>query len=492
MAHPRMKNRLHPRSLIIAVFLFAVAVMLLLGAVDSSARPTSAVIWGSLSLTSYAAGLLYLVGAEAGVVNWKFGPWTIVFYMLVFGVATMTWSEPQTGLATEISVSSVLRALWLIAVGLSAWTIGYLVGPGYAFRGALARGVTALGRRFTTDVRSPATPWMLYAIAVAARLANAALLGKFGYISDPTSVTTATSYGQVLSLLTICAPLALSAAALQVYCEGLKSARITLAILFPIELAFGAVIGGKGNFVIAVLAIVIPMSTARHRLPLAAVIGGVVVFIAIVIPFNQAYRNSVGSTSTPLTPAQEVSGAPRILRQTLTVHSLVVSLPESVNYLLKRTREIDSPAIIVQRTGQQIPYQSPIQLIEAPLVDVVPRIIWRAKPILATGYQFGQQYYELPPTLYTSSAITPVGDLYRYGGWIPVIAAMFVTGCGLRLLDDVFDVRENPHAISLVLLILPAFVFSEDGWATMLAGLPADALVWLFVVRFTFRRQRTM
>ena len=103
---------------------------------------------------------------------------------------------------------------------------------------------------------------------------------------------------------------------------------------------------------------------------------------------------------------------------------------------------------------------------------MVPRAVWPGKPILATGYQFSQQYYELSASVYTASAITPIGDLYRHGGWIPVIAGMFLLGCGVRLLDDVLDVRSNPHAIFLVLLLFPTLVTEEQDWATLLAGIP--------------------
>ena len=53
------------------------------------------------------------------------------------------------------------------------------------------------------------------------------------------------------------------------------------------------------------------------------------------------------------------------------------------------------------------------------------------------GYQFGQIYFGVPATNYTSFAVTPLGDLYRHGGWIPVLVGMFLLGCGVRFLDEV-------------------------------------------------------
>ena len=90
----------------------------------------------------------------------------------------------------------------------------------------------------------------------------------------------------------------------------------------------------------------------------------------------------------------------------------------------------------MQRTPSEIPYRNPADLIIAPGVDLIPRIVWPGKPILATGYQMSQEYFQLPPQIYTASTISPQGDLYRHGGWIPLIIGSFLGGCGIRILDD--------------------------------------------------------
>jgi hypothetical protein len=475
--------------------LLAVAAVLAAVTVADLAEPAVVVVWGGLALACYAAGLLRLISLRSGVASalaaWRFGPWMLLWYALAFGLATVTWSQPQTSTPAQIEVANVIRALVLVTVGVTVWVLGYVAGPGRLVRDVAARWAAAPGRRFTGQVRSPVAPWVLYAIGLAARLAGTVTSGRLGYVGDVSSaVSSATSYGQILSVLSLCAPLAVAAAAMQVFGEGARSARITLAVLFTVELAFGAAAGGKQNFVIAVLAVIIPMSAARRRLPVAAVIAGAAVFVVVVIPFNSAYRAASRSGTSTLTARQAVSQAPEILRQTLTGHSLVTVVPDSVIYLMQRIREIDSPAIIIQRTPDQVPYSSPAQLLEAPAADVVPRALWPGKPILNTGDQFSQQYYGLPPGL-TSSAITPVGDFYRHGGWVVVIAGMFVLGCGTRLLDQVLDVRANPHAIFLVLLLFPSLVKGEDDWVSLVAGIPSTLLLWLVAVALTFRARRS-
>ena len=484
-----------PPRVMIAAVLLATAIGLLGVALSTSDRPTLAVVWGSLALAAYAGSLLCVVGggrgAGLGLGRWCFGSWTLLWYGMAFGLATLTWTQPQTGAAAEIAVASVLRALWLVAVGMTCWAIGYFAGPGRLAGGLAARGVGALDRRFAPEVRSLSAPWILYGVGTAARIGSAVTTGRFGYVGDAASIVSAASgYGQILNLLSLCAPLAIGAAALQVYRERLPGARITLAVLFLAELGFGAAAGGKQSFVIAVLAVAIPFSAARHRLPKPALMLLMLLFLVVVIPFNQAYRSAARGGTAQLSAAATIAAAPGIFRQTVTGHDLLTVLPGSVDYLLQRIREIDGPAIILQRTPGQVGFLSPARLIEGTVTELVPRAIWPGKPIVAVGYQISQKYYGFSASVYSSSSVTPVGDLYRHGGWVPVIAGMLLLGCGVRLLDDVLDAGVNPHAIFLVLLLLPTLVKNELDFVSLLASIPGTIVIWLLAVQLTFRRRR--
>jgi len=487
-----------PRRMIAAAILLAVAIGLSGQALATEGEPTHAVVWGSVGFAAYAASLLCLVGGRGeflGLGRWWFGSWTLLWYSTGFGLATLTWVQPQTGPAAEISLSSVLRALWLVAVGMTLWALGYFVGPGRSARRVGNKVMTALSLRFTPEVRSPLAPWILYAIGTAARIAYVATTGVFGYIGNAQqTVTTASGDQQLLVTLSLCTTLAVAAAALQVYRERVPGARVTLTVLFISEIAFGAVAGGKESFIITILAVAIPFTTAgrRPRRGLLVFTGLALtglVLLLIVVPFNQSYRSSVRNASGTLSISQALDVAPSILDQTVGTGNVTGVLSSSASFLLTRIREIDSPAIIMQRTPEEIGFLSPVQLVEAPIANLVPRAVWPGKPILDSGYEFSQIYYELPATVYTSSAITPVGDLYRHGGWIPVIMGMFLLGCGVRLLDDVMNVFGNPHSVFLFLLLFPTLVKQETDWVGMLAGIPATVLIWLLATYLTFRKR---
>jgi hypothetical protein len=360
------------RLTVAALTFLAAAPLLLAWTLTTSDRPTTAVVWGGLALAVLTFGLLCLVGAavhhDLGLSRWKIGSLMLVWYTLAYGVATVTWSHSQVGDATEISVPSVLRALWLVAVGITAWTVGYLIGPGMPARRFTGRAVRALSRRFGDQVRGPAAPWILYAIGIAARLDNVAATGVFGYVGNiSSSATAASSFGGILSTVSQCAPIGVAVAAMRVFIERRRHAWITLVILFSAEVAFGALSGYKGTFIVAMLAVAIPFSVSRRRLPKIPLILGALAFLLVVIPFTGTYRSVVRQGSVTLTPGQAISATPGIVRQTITGNNTIPVLISSFTYMMQRIREIDDVAIIVQRTPQQIGFRSPLQLIETPL-----------------------------------------------------------------------------------------------------------------------------
>jgi hypothetical protein len=488
--------RVVPRLTVAGLGFAAIAIVLLYQTLGYLDRPPIAVIWGGLALTAYCAALLCLVGSvhygDLGIARWKMGPWMLLWYGAAFGICTITLSQPQSGTPAEIALPNVLKALWLIALGLTTWTVGYLIGPGQPGRRLARRAIAWLGKWFSEDVRSPLAPWILCAIGTAATLILSATTGVFGYVGDASSlVNSATNYSGILGVLSLAGPLAVSAGALQVFRERSHGARFTLIILLLAEVGLGAAQGNKQTFVLAVLAVMIPFSAARRKLPKFGVIVSILAFLFVIIPFTQAYRGADRNGLVTLSTNQALSEAPSIFEQTVVNESALAVLPQSLDYFMQRIRQIDSTAIIIQRTPEQISFLNPVQLVEGPVGGVIPRSIWANKPINLTGYQFSQDYFELPSTVYSSTAETTIGGLYRYGGWLPVIAGMFLIGCGMRMLDNVLDVRTNAHAIFLLLLLFPSLVEGQEDWQSILAFIPATVVTWLITTAVTFRLRRS-
>jgi hypothetical protein len=425
-----------------------------------------------------------------GLASWRIGPWSLVWGTFAFGLATLSWLGPQTGSPAKISPDSILRALWMIGVAFAMLTVGYCAGP-YRLAAARARrAADVLNRRFTDEIRGPAVPWILLVGGIVARFGFAVLTGHFGYVGDvAASVTTASGYSQYLAVVGQCVPLAVLAGAIRAYRVRTLGGWFALGILFVMAIADGAVAGGKESFVVAVLAVIIPRTGVRRRLPVGATVAAVLFFLLIVIPFNQAYRDSARGGTVILSTGQAVAAAPAITGQVVARDLSPAVLSQSARYLAERIRTIDTPAIIMQRTPSEIPYASPGQLLIAPVVGLIPRIIWPGKPILTPGYQMSQEYYGLPPQVYTSSNVTPEADLYRHGGWVPLIVGMLLFGCAIRILDDLADLRRGVHGAFLVVLLFPDIVQAGSDCATLLAGIPGTILLWLAVVALSFTRR---
>lgn len=475
------------RTFIRGLLLAAGAVVLLACALSAS-TPPAAMAWGSFALATWCAALLHLSGAASGrtgtgIAQWKLGAWMLAWCAVTFGLATMSWSPLQADSGSQLTTDSILRGLWLVAVAMTAWSAGYCAGPRrFAVKHA-GRLTAALAARFTPTVRSPAAPWILYGAGTAARLATVATTGHLGDVGNA-AISSASGYQQALALAGDLAPLGIAAAALRACGERAPGSRLTLAVLCAAEITYGALAGGKSPFVMALLAVAIPLTAARRTIPWGLLAAGGLVFLIVIIPFTGTYRNAVHPASVSLTPRQAISAAPAVYQQSGALSA--ATLPQSAAYLAQRVQEIDGPAIIMQRTPSQIPYASPAQLPEELVTDLIPRALWPGKPVLDDGVQFSEEYYGA--TGITYSAISPAGDLYRHGGWAVVIAGMLVLGVLVRVFDDVLDVR-NPHALFMVLLLFPVLVTAENDWVDMFNGLPALTLTWVAAVALAFGRR---
>jgi len=270
------------------LFLVSVAAVLVIKAMSANSVDDQ-IRWGAIALAAFCTGLLPLMSVAAkhdglGLASWRIGPWSLVWGALAFGLATISWLSPQTqgGPSGAIVGGSILRALWMIAVALTMLAVGYCAGP-YRLAAHRARRATErLNRRCTDQIRGPLVPWVLLGVGLIAQFGFAVLTGHFGYVGNvEASVSTASGYSQYLAVAGECVPLAVVAAAIRAYRTRTIWAWLTLLVLFAAAIAAGAVAGGKESFVVAILAVIIPHSVVRRRLPTGAIVAAVLFFLLI-------------------------------------------------------------------------------------------------------------------------------------------------------------------------------------------------------------------
>ncbi|MCH7230595.1 hypothetical protein L0U85_06965 [Glycomyces sp. L485] len=475
---------------VLALAVLALAMLLPVGFWPSDVRDQ--LVFRALSVTLLAFAALRLItllpGNEHGIGRWRLGPWYLLWTGLAFGLASLTWLGPQTGSATRIALPSVVTGLGVLGLAVVAWTVGYLLGPPRGLRNAAGKGLSLLLRGTGATVRGGLLPWVFYAVATGARIVAVLLTGRFGYVGDPSElVSTAQPYNQLLHLLSTFALFAIAAASYRAFNPAIGGSKIALWTLVVTEAFVGSVAGSKSTLLLALAAVLIPYGALRRRLPLRLLLIGAVLFLWIAVPFNTAYRDVVRGDDANLTPSEAVAAAPQVLTDTVTAQSPVDTVSDSADAMLRRIREIDSIAIITQMTPDPIAYRSPWEFALAPTVGLVPRAIWPEKPIYANGYEFSQEYYGIPSTTYTSTAITGLGDLYRHGGLWTVAVGMVVIGAGCRLFDLLFQPESDPRALCFVVGLLPVVVKSEIDISLLLTGIPGGVAVAVVGARLMCR-----
>ena len=484
-----------PLLRLVVATVLAVTAAVLAGEMLSAPLLGTVPLWGGLALAAWCGALLAACAALAGrsglgLAQWKLGSWFMLWY-----AGTSAFSgAPLSGLAAQILPSSIARAEWLVAVAVTAWAAAYCAGPRTLAVTGASRFIRSLAARRSDIVRSPLAPWLLYAAGTAARLAVIVQTGHLGDVAGgATGASSAAWYHQLLTDASLACPVAVAVAGLRAFREQAPATRLTLTVLAAAECAAMAFSGSKTGIVTVVAAVAITRACAGRQVQIGLLLAAVAFFLLIVIPFIAAYRVQIKDSAAGYGPPPSNFGPVHPSAEVPAISASAVSaaspgtISQSVSYLAQRLQEIDTPAIVLQKTPSQVPYASPAQLPEALAMDLVPRALWPGKPIIDPGYQVTQVYYG--SNLPTGSAITPPADLWRYGGWVPVLVGMAFLGCLMRVLDDALDVRASPHAALLVLLLRPALATPEGGFTDILAVLPGLVLTWLVITTVTFRRR---
>ena len=73
-----------------------------------------------------------------------------------------------------------------------------------------------------------------------------------------------------------------------------------------------------------------------------------------------------------------------------------------------------------------------------------------------------------------------------------MIAGMLFLGFLFRMLDDIIDVRGNPHAVFIPPLIFPFLVQAGSGLAPIIVTMALFVPVWVLIVVLAFRPRRRM
>lgn len=415
-------------------------------------------------------------------------PVVLFWWAITFGLASLTWWWDQVGPPAQIQREFIIRALALMALGSIVMVAGYRW-AGERAGGFVGRPIHSFVAGRSPITRSWASPIVLYGLSLIGKIALLATTGGIGYLAS-TSATPGPAT-QIFSVLAQCGPIALLVAGQQVWHERRPQALFPLMVVLAAEMGFALVSGVKQDLVVVGLALLLPWMTARKRVPVFFIAAGLFFFVFILTPFNQNYRELVRGNGVQVSTVQAFSTAPSVLAKTLSGILEPGNRSEAQASAFQRVREIDNVAIIFQRTPSQVPYRSASDLLTAPLTAVVPRALWPDKPVLDGAYRFSQEYYQLPPSVKTSSAVTIPGDLYRHGGMVVFTVGMVGLGIALRMVDNVLRVNTAASLAILFLIVFPLVGVAEIEAVALLASIPTALVLWYLAVTVTYPKERT-
>lgn len=478
------------RGLLVVGLLWAIGLVLWMllsptGGTSSHAEVLAlASVLGSLGLIG-AKAMSGELGLLVALARLKMGPWVGVGFAIGFGLTTLVWLGDVPAYRNLVQPASLVPGGAVAGGGFAVFTLCYRSTPEILNRGMsrLDRTLRGVGR-VSSD---PSSVWILWLVAVAA-LAGSLSSGELGYLADPTAALTATSSSSaLLAALAQTGVLATLIAAWRLAVLRSPGSAILLCWVMSTQILVGLFKGSKEAAILQLVAFVVGYS-AQRKLKLRTIAASAVITIFIIAPFVTIYRAQLNGVNGRLTPTEALSGVDfsQLISSTLDQNSA----SGSQSQFLTRWSRIGDVSIIVAQTPSRVPFIAPAELFGGPILGFVPRSIWPGKPVLDAGYQVNQIYYGAPPTVYSSSAVTPYADLYRHGGFPVLVVGMLVLGFFVRTVDS--RASENGDGdirlMFLPMILFTALVKQEVDYLGLSASIVSILLTAAFAVRLVSRK----
>ena len=428
-----------------------------------SIAATSAGLAGAL-LVSHRTGL------RTALASGRLGPWASLTFALVFGLSSLQWVDAQSDVGSGTLVAeSVADALALLTIAWGVWILGYNIGA-LQFLNRPASWIVDIAippESAEKEWRSSGV-WVLLAFSLAGQ-ALSTTTNSFGYLADASaSVASFSSFAQMVNVLSNMGLFAVVVAAVNYFSPGRRGRLSTLVVVSATQVALAVLQGTKEGIAIVAVAIILSYALVRGRVNARLLIASVVLFTFVVLPFVTTYRATVRVEGQQTSVATAIRVLPDVTQRTASQSGYA----ESLDTMTDRLRNIDSLAIVMQRSPDVVPYEPTTDLATQSILGLVPRILWPNKPNFSQGYAFGQTYYGTPTTLYSSFATTPPADLYRHGGPFVLMIGMVLLGGVYRLFDDVLHPRTDFRHMFVIVAMFPVLVKHEVDVVALLLSVP--------------------
>ena len=433
------------------------------------------IVLAALALGGYTVALLALLAPEEeqfGLPRLRLASWLLLYAAFSYGLATVTLAQPQMGPQALLNRDTTPSALLLVAAGLTAMTIGYRVGPTNLSARAVTAILTIARFRYTRSPRSSSGLVTAYFAGLSVLIAQALLEGRLGYAggAEITASSDVPVYSQALTVLTALTTASLFGLATRVANERRLGDGLILMAFASVQLVISLLSGLKEDYLTVIIAVGLPFLIRRRRLPLAGISAALLVFIFLVTPFVTTFREEIRTQANRLDLSSSIATGARLLWSGDFLPNRSLDSADPTQATVLRVRLIDNLIIIMDKTPATIPYRSSGEVVAAPALGLIPRVIWPDKPVRLSGLEFYKNYWKGQGT--SSSAITLQGSLYMYGGPTFLLLGMLLFGWLIRGVDETI-VRFDPYRGGLLALTLVAVIIKQEiDIAGLLAGIP--------------------
>lgn len=265
---------------------------------------------------------------------------------------------------------------------------------------------------------------------------------------------------------------------------GKRSATRTIRFVFytslVLMLGVGIISGMKGQVVEPLMLIVVLNILIRGRIP--RMTWALIPFVLFAVyPFVTVYRENLNSGYHD--QATTVGGlAAALTKSFVDAFQGTSSEKQDLAELNQRDFTDRFNLLPVVRNLIALPDLSVLEGDEkiylAPIYPFIPRFLWKSKPVLDKGARFSVALGS-PST--TSTAITPIGDLYAIGGMPGIVIGMIIYGIGVQLFMNVVAGEMSEKGIFFFIVMSPILGSQESDVVPMIGGIIQLSILYLIV-----------
>jgi hypothetical protein len=386
-------------------------------------------------------------------------------YLGLHGLRGIAWTSVTTLYTFNAAIGILIAPLMMFANGLEAVDASYtkamllsVIGLGSFWIGCLLC-KRRLQPRFVP--RYPGTPprvefgcVVLLVIGTAGNLA----LWKLGLLGLEKEMNVGAPFLQWLVMAAGMLTSALVVSCIELF--GKQGAPFRMKILaglsFSLSTAFGIISGYKGNSLFPLIWVFFIYAVTRAKLPRMSLIVPLIL-VVFIYPFEEAYRSNL-TNGGYRDQVNTVGGQVQTLARSF--NDAFLSFGSGSSSAGRQSTEAASvrlSRLSFIRDVVNLPAPSMLagdeQLWLAPIYPLIPRFIWKNKPVFDKGVRLS---IVLGRGDQTSSAPTMVGDLYATYGTYGVAIGMFLLGIGLQIYMNWYwntPITERRLLIYMVMLL---------------------------------------